>query len=363
MKKEHIAVVVIAVFAIAALVVTSRNSRTDSENQNLVDTSKLQNIKPPKDRYQSDLFTDGKHVFFNGNEIPEIDFNSMEIITPGVIKDKSNVFLIKKDAIRKIGLDGAIVRVVNDHTPLIVADNTTVYIDAGYSTLTTLPTISNPAQFEAVYTNFENGSQFYTDKKNFYFLVDNTLLRLPIEGGVLFPYSSYVKGDKVSYGPSLIPLADVPTFKVFGLPPGTPESYEYAAFYAKDKNYVYYKGMILTGADTASFTIYPARFYQEFGHDNSHVYFHEQLIPGANPATFQVLKFQPYEGCTTGEYGKDDKAVYFQTKKVLGANPQTFTIGFNDYAKDGNKTFWREMEITDPTNIDASCDYDGDGGP
>jgi len=73
-------------------------------------------------------------------------------------------------------------------------------------------------------------------------------------------------------------------------------------YYARDKNYVYYKGKN-TKLDPATFFLHGS----DFTSDKNGVYYYNKLIPGADSKSFYVFE----------EYGFDDDYFYHANRKVL----------------------------------------------
>jgi len=124
--------------------------------------------------------------------------------------------------------------------------------------------------------NFDNmNNTILTSTRNYFFLI--TILLSGCSTGYV------VNIDKVEFehwntghGQQSFEVvgADAKTFEV--LP----------AYYAKDNNHVWYRGMFIKGVDTASFETL-ARGYAK---DRNHAYLNGELIEGAKGASFKVLK-------------------------------------------------------------------------
>lgn len=85
-------------------------------------------------------------------------------------------------------------------------------------------------------------------------------------------------------------------------------------YYAKDKNYAYFKGRRIIGADAASFTM------NEYGipSDQNGAYVEGYIIVGADASTIQKIPNSPYH--------KDKYSVYFQEIPLLGSDPKSFKV-------------------------------------
>lgn len=102
------------------------------------------------------------------------------------------------------------------------------------------------------------------------------------------------------------------------------------------------------GIDIETFEVINCSFHWGescfFAKDKNYVYFKGKRIVGANPHTFRVIH-------TNTPYSKDDKNVYFEIKKIANADPATFELvdEFREqrrhrqhlwpYAKDKNSVF------------------------
>lgn len=106
--------------------------------------------------------------------------------------------------------------------------------------------------------------------------------------------------------------------------------------YAKDKNNVYYNGIKIPGADSA--TIIGMGL---FAKDKNNVYYKGNEIKDADPNTIKI----------SGLYSKDKNNVYFENIKLSGADKETFEVfsydyvamipqtGYTYFAKDSNNTY------------------------
>ena len=156
----------------------------------------------------------------------------------------------------------------------------------------------------------------------------------------------------------------------------------------KDKNGVYYEGMLMKGIDSKSFepfvnythvkdkngiysfyqkenevvvekveispeidlkTLQPIENYSEYSKDKNNVYYHFQKIGGADIKTFEP------EGYSIG---KDKMGVYYETRKVNGVDVNSFEVLKNDFFKDKNNVYYKnkKLEIFKPKNFEV-IDY------
>jgi len=124
-----------------------------------------------------------------------------------------------------------------------------------------------------------------------------------------------------------IPKADPETFKAYAL--GDNSVY---SDYAKDKNYVFYDGKILNGADTNTFEELSPHIYFK---DSRSVYCNGKVLENVAPENFTRIN----NSC----YATDKKRVYYYCKLIVEADPETFVAientGGQCYAKDKNHNF------------------------
>lgn len=104
--------------------------------------------------------------------------------------------------------------------------------------------------------------------------------------------------------------------------------------YAKSDTDVYCAGMILEGADVATFSIFSD---DDFAKDSTRVYVDCRTLRGVDSKTFEVLG---------GGYAKGAAHVYYYHQPILGADLKTFTVesgmvGTDEYdAKDKNHMYY-----------------------
>ncbi len=112
--------------------------------------------------------------------------------------------------------------------------------------------------------------------------------------------------------------------------------------YAKDKNYVYYRGEVMPSADPTVFTVLSSSGYAK---DLKHAYWGGSSLTEANAITFEVLKFG---NSNESLYAKDKDHIFYEDHIIRGADSSTFTIidpvlGY--YAKDKDHVFYGETIV------------------
>ncbi|MCL2327141.1 MAG: TonB family protein [Bacteroidetes bacterium] len=126
---------------------------------------------------------------------------------------------------------------------------------------------------------------------------------------------------------------DNPSFKVIKCKKGN-----YGTWYAKDKNYVYYRGKRIIGADHNSVEILEGWDYIK---DKNYVYYDgKRIIGGADPTTFKVLECENYAVDRFGIYYRGTPLMYSLPKnyRFLGDFCPTYVIS-------NNRVFFQESEI------------------
>ncbi len=95
--------------------------------------------------------------------------------------------------------------------------------------------------------------------------------------------------------------------------------------YNTDGKKVYFKEMEILGADLATFTpIENGRYMHSYAKDKNYVYYGGTRIEGADPASFEILWMLPPEGCSNSQYSRDKNNIYFKASLVVGADLKTF---------------------------------------
>lgn len=142
------------------------------------------------------------------------------------------------------------------------------------------------------------------------------------------------------YEDSPMNVADVESFKVI--------KWVYDSFWAKDSKYAYYNTTRIE-ADLATFKVESF----ELAKDKSHVYHFGVLVQGADPATFECIK--------KSTYYRDKNHIWCGSELMKDADYETFEVdGLND-AHDKNGAFffekrvnpWDYSEIEEPENSET----------
>ena len=146
------------------------------------------------------------------------------------------------------------------------------------------------------------------------------------------------RGDKMYYlywpkenGKIEVIGADLPSFKALR-----------GRVYAKDKNRVYYRGLVIRGADVNTFK----PLSDLYSVDHSRIYFEEHLLSTTNPKTFKSLK---------DKYALDEERVYYNGDTLKEADPATFgTIG-HYFAKDAYRVYnqgYLQKQVSDASSFE-----------
>lgn len=157
-------------------------------------------------------------------------------------------------------------------------------------------------------------------------------------------YGYHQEGDQVYYYNELdYPsksnfLADLESFKIIN------------DLYAKDKDYIFYKGKKIYGADVTSFELFKDGYGNlRFGKDNFSVYYEGKKIEDADPKTIQSV------GQNNNLYLKDKKAVYIYGYKIIDADPQSFEVLDCAFSRDKNAVYKYQEKISfDPSSFQVS---------
>ncbi len=129
--------------------------------------------------------------------------------------------------------------------------------------------------------------------------------------------------------------------------------------YAKDKNAVYFEGVLIENADPITFVAVSEKsgaWQHPYGKDTHNVYFKNMSIKGADPKTFEVLWWYIYEGCGADRYAKDSQHVFYEDSPVVGADPVSFKALDSRYGKDKNG-FWSKQFFRPDITKDPECNY------
>jgi len=130
--------------------------------------------------------------------------------------------------------------------------------------------------------------------------------------------------------------------KVEGADPETYEPLERG--YARDKNYGYKGGRIITGSHGPTFEFVKL----DYTKDNNYVYHYGGKIEGSDGPTFEIID-------DVGAYGKDINNVYSYSQIIDGADVDSFEVldyskvagdkkihnYYSDYAKDKNQIYYK----------------------
>ncbi len=113
------------------------------------------------------------------------------------------------------------------------------------------------------------------------------------------------------------------------------------ANYAKDKNNAYKNDKILKDVDVYTFEVIEDAV--EYSKDENSVYFDLVPIKGCESETFSLISYS--WALQTSYYSKDRKEIFYKTQKVKWADLETFKHYQWDYAKDKNSIFFRQNKI------------------
>ena len=132
-------------------------------------------------------------------------------------------------------------------------------------------------------------------------------------------------------------------------------------YYAKDKNSVYYNGVLLNGVNPEKFEFLGgiSTLIGEDGYvkDDKNIYFLGKKMENVDLKTFKVVKSnisRSFEG-----YAKDENKVYFQAKPLLGIDVETFEIIGEAYTKDKNGVYYanEKLEGVDSQNYTKNDNF------
>lgn len=84
--------------------------------------------------------------------------------------------------------------------------------------------------------------------------------------------------------------------------------------------------------------------------DNMNVYYKDLILKGADPHTFTLLK----DG-----FSKDADNVFFKDKTLAGADANSFTVLSNYYAKDKNRLWFGQQPVSDSIRLSSFRIIDG----
>jgi hypothetical protein len=134
-----------------------------------------------------------------------------------------------------------------------------------------------------------------------------------------------------------VPLADAD--------PDTFQMIDQNMFYSKDKNFVYYNGEKIDGAEAATFQV--LNYY--LSKDKKNVYNRTQKIEGLDAASTKILQSSSLYNI----YILDNTSVYYvelgQLRKIEGVNPKTFQVekDFNGVCATDGKNYYNSGKKVD----------------
>lgn len=185
-------------------------------------------------------------------------------------------------------------------------------------------------------------SLYLKDKKIKGAVVPNTLA-VATSMQVIEPtiHASYlIVGSNVIYDGVIIQGADAASFVILD---------NYPRYYSKDKYAVYYKGTALPNADPSTFELIPTTYYKDIAKDKNQVYWRTELIQYANPQTFRIenhlaqdkqhvwklyekkapelaTQLDPNIEYIDHGYSRSKTQVFYKGTLLKNADPNTFTI-------------------------------------
>ena len=373
-SKKRIAILATSIMMMAVLsVVVYANQSTRVAHKFVASqTQQPEAIKqewfPIENSFNVDLVTNHKQVSLFGAIIPNADPATFKVLGPSIFADKNSVYSTggSSYATTVPGLSTKNISLISDGGMIVLTNDTQVY----FGTYRIVPTevVKDPRTLRKT-TGYDNNNELlFLDQYRFYFITTADpphFIAFSSSDGKFIPHSHYfLDGARVQYTTRTLTDADASTFTLveqqkrgYGkdtvYDDGFPE-----VNYARDAQHVYYKGILIPGVDSATFSVYPRVYSQEYARDAVHVYFNGKLIQGADSKTFQPLDNEPYEGCATTKYGKDNHGVYFETERVNGADPMTFEALNSGYGADATHTYFETTELHIlPKDLGNVCNY------
>lgn len=131
--------------------------------------------------------------------------------------------------------------------------------------------------------------------------------------------SYYRDAKSVYYNLFALSFVDPTSFEVMG-------DQGYSADYAKDKNRVYFRELVVEGADPTLVTMLDHGYWK----DINRVYYEASVLPLVDPSSFETIG-------EYGQYAKDRNRVYYRDFIIEGADPETFQNVLRD-----DSLFWRD---------------------
>jgi|GEM_PF-1848494 hypothetical protein len=145
-------------------------------------------------------------------------------------------------------------------------------------------------------------------------------------------FPSWVRRVATDGNIAVVSEADSATFEIVQESAGMSD---YESLYGKDREQVYFDGIVLPEAKPNSFRVLVS-LLGGYGKDEGHVYFQAGMLAEADVATFAVLN---------PEYGKDKNAVYRRGERIEGADAATFEIIDHEFNRDKNRVYRKEKPI------------------
>ena len=125
--------------------------------------------------------------------------------------------------------------------------------------------------------------------------------------------------------------------------PVYPNSGNNILHYSKDKNHVYYDGVVIANADSDTFkAIWAGAMEGEhvYAKDKNYVYYMGNIMAGADPGSIKVLTSISNGWRVGGGYSIDSKNVYFENSIINEADPKSFEADLEgDYAFDRDRVY------------------------
>jgi len=120
-------------------------------------------------------------------------------------------------------------------------------------------------------------------------------------------------------------------------------------FFAKDKNYVYYKGEQIDGANPQTFELI---FFSEYSKDSKNVYYETKKLDSADVETFEWIPYvfnQGY-GSTGNRYAKDKNFV-FRSGVIIPYDAATFQLLPWGFMIDKSGIYYRDKILKGSSSV------------
>lgn len=186
-------------------------------------------------------------------------------------------------------------------------------------------------------------------KQGYYFSFAGATYMINVDKENFIPLNHvYAKDNQyVYFKGKRVPKADAASFQILDAAWGHPSDRQH---YAKDRSNVYVRGKILSKADPKTF-----RFYTELGfsHDDQYVFFEDRILEGSDGATFEVIS--EMSSTTEALYARDQNQAYYGDKILTMADPKTLAGITLDLAKDHQHVYDRGKVVpnVDPTTFEV----------